>query len=540
MSFPLVTLILSALLSYGVIKLVARLRWSIQACQSVPSWNFQLFDTSKNLRFIGPKWPKGKLGDLTVGFQPYAEAGSTALATVPLQTLQPCFWFSGAGACDQILQHGELFRKDMSSYAIIEFHGPNIVTSEGVVWKRHRHAVRGSFSEKNYPLVWDEAGRTLDEWFDALGLDMGAGDVEVDVITSLRKVTLNIIASAGFGQHFPWKSSDAQKSPTEMSFPTSIIHSMEHIFWRMLTPQWAYSLPVPQIARTKLAYGEMERHIISLIHEGARTDDTRDTERLIAPGSLLKGLLEANGALEDKLRLSDRELLSNIYVFLLAGHETTAHTMTFVMAILALYPDIHARVREEADNIWPDPAAYQASTYKSDFTRLPYTLALFYETLRHLPSEPILTRIVTQDTVLPASKRNSDTNKSDQEFDQEYTVMVPKDSVVVTDFYAMHMNTQYWGPTATDFDPSRFLSPNWPKHAFAPFSGGQRACIGRGFATAEAVRIIAGVAQAWDVRCKEDLMELPWEERKRRLLRWRQDVTKAPVDVRLMFSRRQR
>ncbi|KAG8727557.1 hypothetical protein FRC12_022407, partial [Ceratobasidium sp. 428] len=187
MSSPLAVLILLALLFYGAIKLVARLRWSIQACQSVPSWNFQLFDSSKVLHFIGPEWPKGKLGDLTVGFQPYAEAGSTALATVPLHTLQPCFWFSGAEACDQILQHEELFKRDTSSYAIVEFHGPNIVTSEGVAWKRHRHAVRGSFSEKNYPLVWDEAGRTLDEWFDALRLDMGAGDVEVDVITSLRK-----------------------------------------------------------------------------------------------------------------------------------------------------------------------------------------------------------------------------------------------------------------------------------------------------------------------------------------------------------------
>ncbi|KAG9104060.1 hypothetical protein FRC06_005760 [Ceratobasidium sp. 370] len=214
--------------------------------------------------------------------------------------------------------------------------------------------------------------------------------------------------------------------------------------------------------------------------------------------------------------------------------------MAFVMAIFALYPDIHARVREEADGIWPDPTAHQTSTYKSDFARLPYTLALFYETLRHFPAEPVLPRIVDQDTVLPASKRSGDTNARQHEFDQNFTVMVPKDTIVVPDIYGMHMNTQYWGLTAPDFDPTRFLSSDWPKHAFAPFSSGQRACIGRGFATAESVYVIASVAQTWDIWCKDDMMQMSWEERKRTLLSWRQDVTKVPVDIKVVFSLRKR
>ncbi|KAG8712644.1 hypothetical protein FRC08_014272, partial [Ceratobasidium sp. 394] len=494
MSPSLVSLVLSIVSLYGTIKLVTALRWAIQACRSSPSWNLQLFDVSKTLRFIGPVWPKHKIGDLYVGFRPYAEACSTALATIPLETLQPCFWFSDAEACSQIMQRGELFRKDTSGYRIIEFHGPNIVTSEGATWKRHRHSVRGSFSEKNYPLVWDESRRTLNEWFDSLR-STGKKEIEVDAVHSLRKVTLNIIASAGFGQHFPWEVPTTNKHTTELPFPTSIIDSIERTFWRALTPGWAYSLPVPQIAGTKLAYDEMERHITNLIHQGSQLEATTETGSSIALGSLLRGLLEANDALEEKLRLSDRELLSNIYVFLLAGHETTAHTMAFVMAIFALYPDIHARVREEADSIWSDPTAHQTSTYKSDFAQLPYTLAVFYETLRHFPAEPVLPRIVDQDAVLPASKRSGGINPSQHEFDQPFTVMVPKGAIAVPDLYGMHMNTQYWGPTAPDFDPTRFLSPDWPKHAFAPFASGQRACIGRGFATAESVYTIASVAQ---------------------------------------------
>lgn len=62
--------------------------------------------------------------------------------------------------------------------------------------------------------------------------------------------------------------------------------------------------------------------------------------------------------------------------------------------------------------------------------------------------------------------------------------------------------------------------------------------MGRGFATAEAVRMIATVAQMWDIKCKEEMMALSWEERRRVLLRWRQEVTMTPVDVKLVFTKR--
>jgi hypothetical protein len=54
--------------------------------------------------------------------------------------------------------------------------------------------------------------------------------------------------------------------------------------------------------------------------------------------------------------------------------DTTSHTVAFITAIFALYPDIHARVREEADSVWPgahaDPTKRKHSIYKDDFQRL--------------------------------------------------------------------------------------------------------------------------------------------------------------------------
>lgn len=80
---------------------------------AVPAWNFQAFDVSGVLRFLGPDWPKNKLGHLQAGFRPYSQVGSTALATIPLESFQPSFWFSDAEACQKIIEDVDMFRKEM-------------------------------------------------------------------------------------------------------------------------------------------------------------------------------------------------------------------------------------------------------------------------------------------------------------------------------------------------------------------------------------------------------------------------------------------
>jgi hypothetical protein len=147
--------------------------------------------------------------------------------------------------------------------------------------------------------------------------------------------------------------------------------------------------------------------------------------------------------------------------------DTTAHTLAFAMAILALYPDIHARIREEADSIWPhahtDPSARSASSYKEDFPRLviicmskvipnrtadaytprqTYTQAVFNEVLRHFPSEPYLPRIVGEDTILSGTKRDPN-DPTGHTFNQPFSVPVSKGDNVIADIRGMHMNRKF-------------------------------------------------------------------------------------------------
>ncbi|KAB5593998.1 Cytochrome P450 family protein [Ceratobasidium theobromae] len=408
-----------------------------------------------------------------------------------------------------------MFRKDMAAYNLIMFHGPNIVASEGATWKRHRRAARAAFSEKSYSLVWEEAGRTLEEWFDTIR-SISEPEVEVDMVSSLSKVTLNVIASAGFGEHFPWDN-PIQAGSNQLPFFTSVVQAVHLTIWRALIPKWAYYLPVPVFLKTKLSYEEMDRHVINLIQEGKTSLDIYQ----------ILGAMDAYGLFHE--------------VFMLAGHDTTAHTTAFITGILALYPNIHARIREEADALWPgahlNPVVRNSSAYKEDFHRLTYAQAVLNETLRHFPPEPVIPRIVGENSVLPGTKRDP-ADPGSHMFEQSFSVPLSKGDIVVADIYGLHMNTHYWGPNASEFDPDRFLSSDWPKHAFMPFLTGPRSCLGRGFAIAEAVRIVATIAQDWDLMCRDDLMRMPRKARWDLLLRWRQDVTMTPLDIKLVFKKR--
>ena len=106
---------------------------------------------------------------------------------------------------------------------------------------------------------------------------------------------------------------------------------------------------------------------------------------------------------------------------------------------------------------------------------------LTYSALRFLPVFPWLTRIALNDTVLPVGGGP----------DGKASVFVPKGSLFETSFYVLHRNTDIWGPTAGVFNPDRWDSHKPGAWEYLPFSGGLRACPGRGKALTEASFVVA-------------------------------------------------
>ncbi len=179
---------------------------------------------------------------------------------------------------------------------------------------------------------------------------------------------------------------------------------------------------------------------------------------------------------EDGSRLTDAEISDELATFMLAGHETSAVTMSRALALLSAFPQARVRLEEELDTV---PAGREPEAADAD--RLPWTTAVIAETMRLYPPAWTIERdAVAADTVAG--------------------VPVPAGSTVAISPYLVHRHPEFW-PDPAGFDPARFL-PTGPanaqvrhRYAYIPFGGGRRACIGQSFAELETVLVLASVAQ---------------------------------------------
>jgi cytochrome P450 len=98
---------------------------------------------------------------------------------------------------------------------------------------------------------------------------------------------------------------------------------------------------------------------------------------------------------------------------------------------------------------------------------------------------------------------------------------------------------RYW-KDPEEFQPARFLDPDWPRDAFIPFSAGPRACIGRKFSETEGVAVLTMLVQKYIIEVKEEpqFAAETFAERRTRVLAPKLGLTLTPEHVPLVFKRR--
>jgi cytochrome P450 len=156
-----------------------------------------------------------------------------------------------------------------------------------------------------------------------------------------------------------------------------------------------------------------------------------------------------------------------IVTFIIAGHETVASALSWSIALLAAHPEKQARVAQEA-------RAASGQTLDSKLAHMPYTLAVFNETLRLYPPAWLITRKA-------------------QENDRIDGHEIPAGALVITSPALLHRHPDVWiNPDA--FSPERFLD-SYPRESFIPFGAGLRQCIGKDFSYVEGVIMLAGLCE---------------------------------------------
>ncbi|KAG2009543.1 614/534 cytochrome P450 [Coprinopsis cinerea AmutBmut pab1-1] len=373
------------------------------------------------------------------------------------------------------------FRKPVERYKPVNKFGRNILTTEGDEWKRYRKIASPAFSERNNRLVWEETTQVVSQLFS----DVWQNQERVDVDDCLKDLTLPlalfVIGAAAFGRKISWKDGDKCPPGHAMSFKQALGLSTDIIIARAAFSPFIRKL-VPRLRKMDIAYDELKSYMAELISES--TGPTQHIQR----HDLLSLLVGHSG--DDKMNpLMEEEVMGNVFLFLTAGHETTAQTLCFTFALLALYPDEQEAVYQEIESYVPNATAPSYTCIPS----LDRTLAVYYEALRMFTPVTEIPKVAAEDTVLTAGSLTGESK----------TIPVPKGTRVSFNVPGTHYNARYWSDPL-EFKPSRFLDPSWPRDAFIPFSAGQRSCIGRRFFEVEAVAVMVMLLSQYRINVKEE------------------------------------
>ncbi len=168
---------------------------------------------------------------------------------------------------------------------------------------------------------------------------------------------------------------------------------------------------------------------------------------------------------EDGAPMTDIELRDEMVTLLVAGHETTATTLSWACSELLDHPDIYEKLEREVD------AATQGGFDAVKVAALPYLDAVVKETLRRRPILPLVGRRLQRDMTIG-------------------DIDLPKGAVVGPCVYLAHHRAENFADPYR-FDPARFLAGKVSPYAFFPFGGGGRRCIGMAFALFEAKVVLA-------------------------------------------------
>jgi cytochrome P450 len=160
--------------------------------------------------------------------------------------------------------------------------------------------------------------------------------------------------------------------------------------------------------------------------------------------------------------LTDKELRDEMMTLLVAGHETTATTLSWLFWRLTQHPEIQDKLRAEINAGPMDPTR---------ILQLPYLDAVIKETLRLNPIIPFVARWVVEPVTIAGHT-------------------IPKNVMIAPCIFLSHRRADHW-PEPERFHPERFLDKRLSGNEFFPFGGGSRRCIGMAFALFEIKIIVA-------------------------------------------------
>ncbi|KAH6912979.1 cytochrome P450 [Coprinopsis sp. MPI-PUGE-AT-0042] len=479
------------------------------------------FSANSIMGMQGPRIPGltgGQNFTLHDKFESFKYYGWDVLANISWWgTTITTFSLADAAAIKDVTSAKSTFPKPTEFYGVLAIYGPNILTTEGEQWRRYKKLVAPAFTDQNNKLVWAETVRVVAELFDDVWGDKKEIPVDHCLDVTLP-IALYVLGAAVFGNKASWKEDSVKPPGHQMTFMEALHQSSMDLLLKASVPAWAMGL-TPRLRLTRLAFAELSSYLKEMLNDRMSSPNTERNDLF----SILLASASSGDAKDENL--TGDEVLGNIFIFLIAGHETSAHTLCFAFGLLALHQEEQEKLYQDITSALPDK---RLPVYE-DMPSLTRSAAVVYETLRLFPGVLLIPKFAAEDTMLTCGNQSGETT----------TIPVPKGSRVNINTSALHHNPRYWSDPE-EFQPDRFMKPDWPRDAFLPFSAGPRACLGRKFFETEAVAALTMIISRYKVTVKQEpqFAGETFEQTKARILAHKTGVSVNPIRVPLVFTRR--
>ena len=379
-------------------------------------------------------------------------------------------------------QHRNYKKSSIQTDFLSKYLGNGLLTSQGEFWRRQRRLIQPAFHKSKMEQIVKLIDRTVDR---------EVGKIEatqaMDPYSIMNTLTFKVVANSLF---------DVRLEEGTLARLQEIIGAIQDFlvkeirlphkrWWFKLSGQTSKHLDMAQESRDIIRAIIVDRQ-----QEGVKRDDLLDL--------LLDARYEDTGK-----PMEMEQLIDEISILFVAGHETTANALTFTLYLLAEHPMVQQQVLEEV-NLLTD----QELSYSEYLRKLPFTRAVIDEAMRLYPPAWI-------------------TDRENLEDDQLAGYNIRKDTLIGVSFYELHRHPGYWEEPDL-FKPERFIEglPKEAAEAYFPFGAGPRMCIGMGFAISEMLLVVAAIVRKFQLSSAGSDME------------FNPLITLKPVDLKINWELR--
>lgn len=333
--------------------------------------------------------------------------------------------------------------------------GNGLLTSEGEVHLRQRRLVQPAFHRDRLRAYADDmvtaSSRRSAQWREGQTLD---------ITEDMATLTFEIVGRTLFGADLRGDAAEVGAALDEV---------LGGLGQRLILGPAILRIPTPRRRAALQASARLDAVVQRMIDEHRAHGDDSD----------MLGMLIA--AAEDGEGMTDEQVRDEAMTLVLAGHETTAMTLSWTWLLLAQNQHQRAWLDEELDAVLGD-----REPTLEDYANLHRTRAVIAESLRLYPPAWIMGRRMLADV-------------------QVDEWLLPAGAITLASPWISHRDHRWWD-RAGSFDPTRWVTdggqfdesaPGQPRGAWFPFGWGNRRCIGEAFAWMEATLVLATLARTW-------------------------------------------